>query len=154
MSALTIYSPGHCPLLGLFRLLCWQADWHSSTQGNSCGHFWDFIFLFFYFLQSSIILLLCVAKDSSFGFPKLRFCLTELARWPSSVLCGAEQSGDCLQAGSLSGFWILLAHFFFTSMASRSRAVFQCWDTVVLNAFSCFLIVYVRRHRLHRYCLV
>lgn len=85
------------------------AGWCSNTQGNARANFLDYLFVSCRNPPSWFP----VANCSSPGFPGLWFCLLELARWPNSVFCVVEQSGDCLQAGSLSGFRAFLAHFFF-----------------------------------------
>lgn len=84
------------------------AGWCSNTQGNARANFLDYLFVSCRNPTSWFP----VANCSSPGFPGLWFCLLELARWPNSVFCVVEQSGDCLQAGSLSGFRAFLAHFF------------------------------------------
>lgn len=85
------------------------AGWCSNTQGNARANFLDYLFV----SCRNPLSWFPVANCSSPGFPGLWFCLLELARWPNSVFCVVEQSGDCLQAGSLSGFRAFLAHFFF-----------------------------------------
>lgn len=90
-------------------LLCSWAGWCSNTQGNACANFLDYWFVSCRNPQSWSP----VANCRSPGFPELWFCLLELARWPNSVFCVVKQWGDCLQAGSLSGFRAFLEHFFF-----------------------------------------
>lgn len=114
------------------------AGWCSNTQGNARANFLDYLFVSCRNPPSWFP----VANCSSPGFPGLWFCLLELARWSNSVFCVVEQSGDCLQAGSLSGFRAFLAHFFslpWHQGHTLSSNVRTQWLQIFDEAFSLFM---------------